>query len=270
MVRFTPYEISLCLYDKERTKRFAKAIEKTVSKGDIVIDAGSGTGILGLLAAKAGAKKVYCIEIHPRFAEIIKKNAEINKLQDKIIVIKGDASRVKIPQKADVLLCELLSTGLFFEPETKVINHLKKYLKKDAKIIPEKCVSWVQLVDAQKDLYGLHLNYDSRSERLRDKGLTTKTQFDELNFQEKDEPLCINSKIVVEGKTNGSANAIRVTSRAKLRDSVYTKQSRFLFNPTIVYLKKKIKILKGKSYLVHISYKHGGDTLGTKVTVKRC
>jgi predicted RNA methylase len=54
---FTSYDIQECLYDEVRVKHFQKAISNTVSDGDIVVDAGSGTGLLGMLAARAGAKK---------------------------------------------------------------------------------------------------------------------------------------------------------------------------------------------------------------------
>ncbi len=268
MVKFSPYEISLCLYDKERTNRFAKAIKETVKKGDIVVDAGSGTGVLGLLAAKAGAKKVYCIELQPRFIEIIKKNAELNNLQDKIVVIQGDATKVKLPEKVDVIICELLSTGLFFEPETEVLDHLRQFLKKKGRIIPQECVSWIQLVKAQKSSYGLYLNYDSRTERLNDKGLSNKVVFDELAFQEKEEPLVIDTKVTVKASNNGTVNAVRITSKAKLSDNTYTRQSKFLFNPMIIYLKDPINIKKGEKYSIHIKYKRGEDTLGTKIEVE--
>ena len=136
ITKFSPYEIQECLFDKKRSFEFLKAINKTVKKNDIVVDAGSGSGILGLFAAKAGAKKVFCIESNPRFTKIIKKNAELNGLSHIIQVIRGDVTKIKLPSKVNVIICELLSTGFFYEPEVQVINHLRKFMKKDGKIIP--------------------------------------------------------------------------------------------------------------------------------------
>jgi predicted RNA methylase len=70
-VQFTPYEISFCLYDTDRTSQWKEAIEDIVNEGDVIVDAGAGTGILGVFAALDGAKKVYSLELHQRFCKLI-------------------------------------------------------------------------------------------------------------------------------------------------------------------------------------------------------
>jgi predicted RNA methylase len=50
------------LADRKRVDALSRAIASIVAPGDTVLDVASGTGVLGLLACRAGASRVYCIE----------------------------------------------------------------------------------------------------------------------------------------------------------------------------------------------------------------
>ena len=50
------------LKDEHRINAFRSAIAEVVRPGDVVVDLGSGTGVLGLLACQAGAGRVYSID----------------------------------------------------------------------------------------------------------------------------------------------------------------------------------------------------------------
>ena len=50
------------LSDSVRVAALSAAIHRVVKPGDIVVDLGAGTGILGLVACRAGASRVYAIE----------------------------------------------------------------------------------------------------------------------------------------------------------------------------------------------------------------
>src|SRR3989344_5890567 len=78
-----------CLLDSERTETFGKVIHELVKPGHIVLDVGTGPGIMALFAARAGAKKVYAIESNPYTAKIATQNIENNNLS-------GNFSRVRI------------------------------------------------------------------------------------------------------------------------------------------------------------------------------
>ena len=53
------------LADVARLRAFERAIQLAVSPGDSVLDLGSGTGVLGLFALRAGARHVYAVDSSP-------------------------------------------------------------------------------------------------------------------------------------------------------------------------------------------------------------
>ncbi len=69
--------------DRPRTNAFAAAIREVVQPGDVVLDVGTGTGILAMFAAKAGARKVYAIDATD-IAEVATDLVKANGLSDQI------------------------------------------------------------------------------------------------------------------------------------------------------------------------------------------
>jgi ribosomal protein L11 methyltransferase len=57
-----------------------------------VLDVGTGTGILGIAAAKLGARRVVCIDIDEKAVEIACENAVLNKVEKKLVIRNGDVS----------------------------------------------------------------------------------------------------------------------------------------------------------------------------------
>lgn len=85
------------LKDSVRTKAYMRSIINNphLFKNKIVMDIGSGTGVLSIFAAKAGAQKVYAIEnagISNVSEEIIKKNG----LDHIIKVVKGKVEEIEL------------------------------------------------------------------------------------------------------------------------------------------------------------------------------
>jgi predicted RNA methylase len=267
-VAFTPYEISLCLHDVARTRMWKEAIEDTVRDGDVVVDAGSGTGILGVFAALAGARRVYCVELHPRFIPLIEHLAEQNGLSDVITVIHADATTVDIPEPVDVLICELLCTGQFFEPEVQVVNHLRQFLRDGGVVIPRRVRSFVRLLDAQEMLYGVRIDSDSRSVVLdSDEPVSTRVRYDTIDFSDT-APLLVDTVATVRARKSRLADAVLIEGEADLTDHITTVTTKFLYNPEVIFLKQALTIKAGQDYRIHIRYPYGSDSLDARFEVE--
>jgi protein arginine N-methyltransferase 1 len=57
-----PVEHARMLHDHARTDSFLAAVASVVRLGDVVLDIGTGSGVLAVAAARAGARRVYAIE----------------------------------------------------------------------------------------------------------------------------------------------------------------------------------------------------------------
>lgn len=78
-----------------------------VKNGDVVVDLGTGSGVIAtLIAYKSKAKKVYGVELQAELADMAKRSVEYNKLQDRIEIINCDMKEChKTINSVDVVVC---------------------------------------------------------------------------------------------------------------------------------------------------------------------
>jgi predicted RNA methylase len=264
---FTSLDTQTCLYDTQRVLYFEHAIQQTVRPGDIVVDAGSGTGVLGMLAVRAGAAKVYCIELNDEYVEVIRHNAIQNGMADKITALAGDATTIRLPEKVDVIISEVMSAGFFYEPQLQILQHLRQFLKPGGRVVPEGMDNFVELINAQQEFYGLTFNHDTRYHPCDDTTLTTRSKYLAVDFS-RDTPLHIKARRTVRCTANGTANAIRIPYIIHFSEGVIgTNPTKFLLNPQIIFLAKPTQLQAGAYYDVTLDYKAAASPLACRIQV---
>lgn len=152
-----------CLVDFHRTKKLVHGILETVAQKKkeiqeplIAIDAGTGTGVLAMALIAAGCDYVHALEINPQTATATKQIVNQLGLENHISVVEGDATKIHLTgPKAQIIVSENLSNGLFDEPQYDIIHHLSQYATSDATIIPglaelQVALGWSQWIGVDK------------------------------------------------------------------------------------------------------------------------
>ncbi|XP_065851052.1 protein arginine N-methyltransferase PRMT10 [Euphorbia lathyris] len=111
--------------------------------GKTVLDVGTGSGILAIWSAQAGARKVYAVEA-TKMAEHARKLVEANSLQDVVEVIEGSVEDITLPEKVDVIISEWM--GYFLLRESmfdSVICARDRWLKPSGVMYPSHARMWM-------------------------------------------------------------------------------------------------------------------------------
>ena len=85
-----------------------QALEKTVKKGDTVVDVGTGSGILSIAAAILGAERVHALDLDPVAVESAKLNVKLNKVHD-VVTVSQNNLLDRIDEQADVIVANILA-----------------------------------------------------------------------------------------------------------------------------------------------------------------
>lgn len=109
--------------DTGRNIFYKTAIERAVP-GRVVCDIGTGTGFLSVLAAKAGAKKVYAVEMDPGRADFARKVVNQLGLNETIEVINENFFNTAI--QADIYVSETIGSQIFNEDIIAISQHATK------------------------------------------------------------------------------------------------------------------------------------------------
>ncbi len=125
------------LNDRARTASYQQAIRETVTPDDVVVDVGTGTGVLAVTAAQAGARHVYAIEGSSSMGRLAQQAFVVNRLADRITLIEGRSTHVDLPEPADVLVSEIIGNDPLDESilETTA-DAVTRLLKPGARLIP--------------------------------------------------------------------------------------------------------------------------------------
>lgn len=268
--------ITQCLTDEKRTLKFKQAIEEAVKPGDVVLDAGTGSSILALFAARAGAKKVIAVELDPYVAKLAQQNVVNNGCQDVIQVKVGDVrqlQQLKSGIQFDVVIMEMLTTGMIDEHQVSAINNLheKGLIKESTIFIPKRQDTFVALSEMNFTTYDLTMRMirhlwepfpTGNFKFLVDTKILNSISFDKHN------QTAFSWKDTFEIKESGTLNNLYLTSKTILNDAIGVGDTLSLNAPVVVPLEKDYAVKKGDCVECTINYQFGNGYSNFKADIK--
>ncbi|XP_044516496.1 protein arginine N-methyltransferase 7 isoform X2 [Gracilinanus agilis] len=167
------------LHDKDRNVKYYQgiraAVKRVKEKGQkaIVLDIGTGTGLLSMMAVSAGADFCYAIEVFKPMADAAVKIVEKNGFSDKIKIINKHSTEVSVGPDGDmqcyanILVTELFDTELIGEGALPSYEHAHKNLvEENCEAVPHRATVYAQLVESKRmwswnKLFPIHIQTDS-------------------------------------------------------------------------------------------------------------
>ena len=110
----------------ETTCLCVEFLENAVKPGQLVIDIGTGTGILAIAAAKLGAHAVRAVDLDEKAVAQAKKNIPLNGVEDCVTVSCSDLLAAVPEEKAQVIVANIVADAILM-----LLPAVGPYLQKD-------------------------------------------------------------------------------------------------------------------------------------------
>ena len=250
-----------CLIDEERTEAFGKAIANTVRKEDIVVDMGAGSGVLTMLALKAGAKNVYAIELDENNINTLHDIFRVNNVSDKVTIIHGDVSKIDLAEKVDVIIGEMIATALIEELQIMATNNIAKFANNDFRVLINKYATFVDLVNNNENYYGqifkiVRYEYPDLK-KLCSIPLSDKYLISDVDFSLVNTNLRVDKETTIKIKKRGILNGIRLSGEVTFYDNSKLGAT-FAFNYPIILPIDTLAVNAGDFFKIRVKYEMCG------------
>lgn len=141
----------LMLGDRLRMAAFRAAIGEAVRPGDVVLDLGTGTGILALWALEAGAARAYGLDVSAAVLE-----TAVRRLADaghgaRFRPVHGMSYAVELPERVDVVISETLGNLVDNESCVPILTDAReRFLRPGGVLLPGRAQSYLAPVAAER------------------------------------------------------------------------------------------------------------------------
>jgi len=149
-----PWHFSI-IHDEARNAAYDAALRRAVNPDMTVLEIGAGSGILSMMAARAGARRVIACEANAALAEVARENVARNGYADRVEVIAKLSTDLDVAAdlggRADLLVSEIISNIIVGQQVFPVMAHAAaELLTPDAPMIPAGASARVALARAPK------------------------------------------------------------------------------------------------------------------------
>ncbi len=147
----------IMLDDRSRTGGFCHALRGAVKPEDVVVDIGTGTGVLATCAALAGARKVYAVE-SSGIAEVAARVFAANGVEDRVTLVRERSTTTTLPERGTLLVTETIGNDPLDEQLLEIVADAKKrLLVPGARIVPSAIEIYGIAVDIPRTVLERHV-----------------------------------------------------------------------------------------------------------------
>jgi len=253
-----PYHYEM-VSDSNRVDPFKAAIER-VCPGARVLESGTGSGILSLLAARAGAERVYTVDLDPQVGALATENIRRSGFDNVVFLQRSilDVSLADLDgRRPDVIIAENLSTWQVTEPQILVLNHVNQNLAHPDTIrLPARMANELELTEAQfwfEELVEVRTHYFQFSGIRAPRVLSAPALFTALDLGQVN-PTRFSGTVEVSAHTAGTLNSLRLTSPFTIHEEITCAGTDSVMPPVVVPLREDLKVTAGDRIRVTISY----------------
>jgi len=151
------------LADRVRVDAYARALRTVVGPGSVVLEIGTGPGVMAVLACELGAKRVYAIE-SASIIQVAREVAVANQCADRIEFFEALSTNVELPVPADVIVSDMRGIlPLFAQHIPSIIDARRRFLAPGGTLVPKRDQIWAAVVEAPQTYGDIVSAWDDNS-----------------------------------------------------------------------------------------------------------
>jgi type I protein arginine methyltransferase len=264
--------------DPVRVSAYERALRQTVKPGTVVLEIGTGVGIMAVLACQLGAKRVYTVE-PTAVIHLAQEIAAANSCSDRIEFIEDVSRRVRTPIQANIIVSDLRGMlPLLADHIPTIADARRRFLAPGGILVGRQDRLWAAIVDAPRqyakiiepwehDLLGQDLRAGRRmivnnSHRIRvtpDQLLTAPTLWATLDYRRIENP-DVGGNLTCGVKRDGTGHGIVIWFDAELVDDVSFSSGpdspQTVYSSMFLPWQEPVSLLEGQTVCISLQAKY--------------